>query len=94
MTTAQARLRDAVSSCLNSHDLLGVLDLGAPNDEYDPETEEFTHLLAAGEFVTAEVVAAVWHKWFGEADRQAPAPTPEMATLAADLQALAPLAGL
>lgn len=92
MTTAHAPLRDAVSACLNAHDLLGVLDLGSPENEYDPETEDFTRLLTAGEPVTADVVAMVWHKWFGDPRLQAPAPTPEMAALAADLQSLAPLA--
>lgn len=92
MTTAHAHFRDAVSACLIAHDLLGVLDLGAPENEYDPEAEDFTRLLVAGEPVTAEVVAAVWHKWFGDPGQQAPAPTQEMAALAADLQAIA-LAG-
>ncbi|MDQ0664741.1 hypothetical protein QFZ35_003239 [Arthrobacter ulcerisalmonis] len=92
MTTAQARLRDAVSTCLNKHDLLGVLSLGAPADEYDPEAEDFTSLLATGEPITADVVAGVWHNWFGDPSLPASAPTPEMAALALDLQALSPLA--
>jgi hypothetical protein len=37
----------------------GVLDLGAPADEYDPEAEAFTWLIARGERLTPEVVAAV-----------------------------------
>lgn len=31
---------------LNAHDLLGVLDLGAPPDEYSAEAEDFTWLIA------------------------------------------------
>lgn len=93
MTAAPARLRDAVTICLNAHDLLGVLALGAPDNEYDPEAEDFSLLLSAGEPVTAEVVAGVWHKWFGDPEKPVPAPTSEMAELAADLQGLAPLAG-
>lgn len=92
MTTAQAHLRDAVSACLNAHDLLGVLNLGASENEYDPEAEDFTRLLAGGEPVTSDVVAGVWHKWFGDPDGPVPSPTPEMDALAHDLQALAPLA--
>lgn len=92
MTTAPAPLRDAVSACLNKHDLLGVLSLGAPADEYNPEAEDFTGLLAAGEPITADVVAGVWHKWFGDPSLPAPAPTREMAALALDLQSLSPLA--
>lgn len=93
MTTAQAPLRDAVSACLNKHDLLGVLSLGAPADEYEPEAEDFTRLLEAGETITADVFADVWHKWFGDPSLPAPAPTREMAALALDLQALSALAG-
>ena len=92
MTTAHAPLRDAVSACLNKHDLLGVLSLGAPADEYEPEAEDFTRLLEAGEPITADVVAGVWQKWFGNPSRQATAPTREMAALAHDLQALSALA--
>jgi hypothetical protein len=86
-----ARLRAAVTACLNSHDLLGVLNLGAPADEYDPEMEDFVRLLAAGEPITAEVAAAVWHKWFGDPAEQ-PGPTAGMGALASDLQALSPFA--
>ncbi|WP_251024609.1 hypothetical protein [Arthrobacter sp. ISL-65] len=37
----------AVAERLNSHDLLSVLNLGAPSDEYDPEAEEFSRLIAS-----------------------------------------------
>jgi hypothetical protein len=87
-----ARLREAVTACLNSHDLLGVLDLGAPADEYDPEMEDIAQLLAAGEPITPGVVAGVWHKWFGDPSEQPGPPTAEMGALAVDLQALSPLA--
>lgn len=83
------RLRQAITKCLNSHDLLGVLDLGAPADEYAPETEDFARLIAAGEPITAEVVAGVWHKWFGDPAGQPAPPSPGMAALAADLQTAA-----
>lgn len=87
------RLREAVSACLNRHDLLGVLDLGAPADEYDPEMDDFVRLLAAGYPITADTVAGVWDKWFGDPAVQPAPPTPEMEALAVDLQALSPLAG-
>jgi hypothetical protein len=88
-TSDYACLREAVTACLNSHDLLGVLELGAPVDEYDPETEDLAKLLAAGDPITAEVVAAVWHIWFGDPDERPGPPTTEMQALAIDLQALA-----
>lgn len=83
-----SRLREAVAACLNSHDLLGVLSLGAPADEYDPEMEDLAQLLAAGEPITADVVARVWHKWFGDPSEQPGPPSAEMVALASDLQAL------
>lgn len=86
-------LREAVTACLNAHDLLGVLDLGAPADEYDPEMEDLAELIAVGQPIIAEVVAGVWHKWFGDPAGQPAPPTPEMEALAVDLQALSPLAG-
>lgn len=92
-TRDSARLREAVTACLNTHDLLGVLDLGAPADEYNPEMEDFVQLLAAGEPITPEVVAGVWHKWFGDPSEQPGPPTAEMSALASDLQALSPFAG-
>lgn len=77
------RLRRAVTECVNAHDLLGVLD-DAPPDEYDPEIEDFTRLIAKGKPITPEVVAAVWHKWFGDSKK----PTPRITALANDLRSI------
>jgi hypothetical protein len=75
---------------LNAHDLLGVLPHGAPGDEYDPEMEDFAARIAAGTPITLEVVATVWHKWFGDGQGEGTGepelPTPRMAAMAADLQ--------
>ncbi len=68
--TDHSALKAAITERLNAHDLLGVMGHGAPADEYDPEMEDFARLMAEGQLITPEVVAAVWHKWFGEgADR-------------------------
>lgn len=64
-TREYRRLCEAVTVCLNAHDLLGVLDFGAPANEYEVEAEDFARLIAKGRTVTPEVVADVWHKWFG-----------------------------
>lgn len=92
ITPEHARLRAAITERLNAHDLLGVLDLGAPEDEYDPEMEDFAVLMATGTPITAEVVATVWHKWFGdsfgETTGEPEPPTAGMTALAADLQAV------
>jgi hypothetical protein len=87
-TREYRRLRAEVTTCLNAHDLLGVLDVGAPADEYDLETEDFTRLIAKGELITPEVVAAVWHKWFGESSEEPGQPTTGMTALAVDLAAI------
>lgn len=91
-TPEYSRLRHAVTAHLNAHDLLGVMDQGAAEDEYDPEMEDFVRLIAEGVTITPEVVADVWHKWFGDTfggtiGEPGP-PSLAMAALAADLQAV------
>lgn len=86
ITPAYARLRTAITERLAAHDLAGVLDHGAPATGYDAEMEDFAALVTAGGTITSEVVAAVWHKWFGDPSEEPAAPTPGMAALAADLQ--------
>jgi hypothetical protein len=92
ITPKHTRLRSAITERLNAHDLLGVLPHGAPEDEYDPEMEDFAALIAACETITPDVVAVVWHKWFGDSrgntGGEPEQPTPAMEALAADLQAL------
>ena len=87
-----ARLRSAITERLNAHDLLGVMDHGAPEDEYDSEMEDFAALITAGTPITPEVVATVWHKWFGDSqgntDGEPEPATSGMEALAADLQVI------
>ncbi|MGM7778260.1 hypothetical protein ACSVHC_19930 [Arthrobacter sp. KNU-44] len=84
------RLRSAITECLSAHDLLGVMDRGAPETQYDPEMEDFAALITAGTPITPAVVATVWHKWFGDSfgniDGEPEPPTPGMVALATDLQ--------
>ena len=88
VTPEYTRLREAITERLNAHDLFGVMDHGAPVTEYDPEMEDFAALITAGGPITPEVVAAVWHKWFGEPSEDPAAPTVGMEAMAADLQAI------
>ncbi|MGO4807439.1 hypothetical protein AB4089_20230 [Arthrobacter sp. 2MCAF15] len=92
VTPEYARLRSAISARLTAHDLLGVMDHGAPETEYDPEMEDFAALITAGTPITPEVVATVWHKWFGDSQGETTGepepPTSGMTALAADLQAI------
>jgi hypothetical protein len=82
------QLQAAVAERLKAHDLLGVRGLGAIEDEYGSEIEEFAALIAAGETITPEVVAAVCHKSFGDPSVEAAPPDANMEALAADLQRL------
>lgn len=92
ITPEYARLRSAVTERLNFHDLSGVMDHGAHETEYGPEMEDFAALITAGRTITPEVVASVWHKWFGNSPGDTAGdpekPTSAMAALAADLQAV------
>lgn len=92
ITPEYARMRTAITEQLNAHDLLRFMEHGASEDEYGPEMEDFAALIAAGTTITSEVVAAVWHKWFGgtsgNTDGEPEPPTSNMEALAADLQAL------
>jgi hypothetical protein len=82
------RLYSAVMERLNAHDPLGVMSHGAPANEYAPEAQDFAKLIAAGESITPELTATVWHKWFGEPSEEPEPPTAGMTALAADLQAI------
>jgi len=50
--------------------------------------EDFARLVARSTPITPEVVAAVWHKWFGDTREALRQPTSGMEALAADLKAL------
>ena len=63
-----ARLREVVSKALTDADPLGLLAMGAPDDEYDPEVD--TILPRLGRSSSAVEVRAILHeefvKWFDE----------------------------
>ena len=77
----------AVRAVLNKHDPEGLLAIGAPDDEYDPESEDFARLLRDGQPISHEVVVEVWGKWFG-ATGFTRADGPEIDALATDLDSL------
>jgi hypothetical protein len=84
-TPYDPRFGGGVTSVLKAHDLLGVLWLRVPADEYDSEMEDFVRLIAAGTPITPEVVSSVGHKWFGDISEE---PEPPSAALAGDLQSI------
>jgi hypothetical protein len=53
----------AVRTVVNREDPVGLLCLGAPEDEYDPEVAD---LIKWRKAVTAEQVSSVFLRWFGE----------------------------
>jgi hypothetical protein len=52
----------AARTVVNEVDPVGLIDLGSPDDEYDPEVED---LIKWREPVTPERVAEVFIRWFG-----------------------------
>jgi hypothetical protein len=54
----------AVRAVVNGADPVGLLAVGAPADEYDPEVRELVEWPGT---VTAELVSGVFLRWFGKA---------------------------
>jgi hypothetical protein len=52
----------AVRAVVNREDPVGLLQLGAPEDEYDPEVAD---LIKWQKALTAEQVSVVFLRWFG-----------------------------
>jgi hypothetical protein len=53
----------AVRAVVNGEDPVGLLAVGAPADEYDPEVRELVEWPGT---VTAEQVSGVFLRWFGK----------------------------
>ena len=62
---------------MNREDPVGLLGMGAPEDDYDPEVRDLVKWRKA---VTAEQVSAVFLRWFGESGVM----PPDMAARIAD----------
>lgn len=60
-----AQAREHVRRVVNTADPEGLLELGAPADEYAPEVEDdLTRLVQHGD-VTTDSVLEIWERWFG-----------------------------
>jgi len=79
-----------VRDILNRRDPEGLLELGAPEEEYDPEAEEIAgRLRGGGQPLTPHVLVEVWERWFGPSSSyDGTAHAHELATLAAELNTL------
>lgn len=56
----------AVRRVVNEHDPEGLLEMGAPEDEYDPEVTDLVRLVLRGDSLDPRDVIATWARWFGE----------------------------
>jgi hypothetical protein len=56
----------ATREVVNSHDPIALLEIGAPDDEYDPEIADLVRLVLAEEPIQEAAVNDVWVRWFGE----------------------------
>ncbi|MFG1997633.1 hypothetical protein ACGFNU_00630 [Spirillospora sp. NPDC048911] len=78
---------EAVRAIVNGRDPEGLLEGGAPEDEYDPEVNDLVELVRGGSPVTAEQVRAIWGHWFGASSWIDGRPE-ELAEVAAELDDL------
>ncbi|WP_188192029.1 hypothetical protein [Nonomuraea sp. SYSU D8015] len=56
----------AVRALINRYDPEGLLGMGSPEDEYDPEVGDLTTLVCGEEEITANTVGSVWNRWFND----------------------------
>lgn len=56
----------AVREVVDRFDPIGLRELGAPYDEYDPEVADLVRLVMRPEPFDEEAVDAVWRRWFGD----------------------------
>jgi hypothetical protein len=54
----------AVHAAVNAEDPEGLLSMGAPTDEYDPEVADLVRMVLESS-VTADRVLDLWRQWFG-----------------------------
>lgn len=63
--TENSQRVSAVLRVIGEHDPEGLLDIGAPADEYMPEAAHFARLMSENHTMTAALVTEVWTHWFG-----------------------------
>jgi hypothetical protein len=60
--TAFAATREVV----NKSDPVGLIESGAPEDEYDPEVGDLVRMVLRDDPIEEAAVDDVWIKWFGD----------------------------
>jgi hypothetical protein len=56
----------AIRALVNAADPIGLIQGGAPEDEYDPEVNDLVRLVLRADAFDEEDVDAVWTRWFGD----------------------------
>ncbi len=77
------RAFSATRQIVNKHDPIGLIELGAPDDEYEPEVTDLVRLVLKDVPLDEGAVEAVWIRWFGDIGRLEG--TPVLAALTRDL---------
>ncbi|WP_051367748.1 HNH endonuclease [Hamadaea tsunoensis] len=83
----KARIRARVKEIVDGADLEGLLAMGCPSNEYDPEVDDLVELLISGE-INLSSVGALWRRWFGRKSFELDV---QLASLARDLKDAWPL---
>jgi hypothetical protein len=55
----------ATREIVNRHVPVGLLSMGAPEDEYDAEVRDFVRMVLRDGDLDERSVSAVWVRWFG-----------------------------
>lgn len=76
----------AVREVINRHDPEGLIEIGAPEDEYDPEVADLVRLVLGANGPNDEAVLAVWEKWFSGLPSMPPERAASIARELADLR--------
>jgi hypothetical protein len=71
---------------VNKHDPIRLIEMGARDDEYDPEVADLVRLVLSEDPIDDAAVDAVWVRWFGEG--YAMSGTAGLQALTADLRSL------
>lgn len=59
----------ATTEVVNRHDPIGLIEIGAPDDEYDPEVGDLVRMVLRNDPIEESDVEGVWIRWFGDTYR-------------------------
>lgn len=76
----------ATRDVVNNHAPIGLIDMGAPTDEYEPEVNDLVRMVLGVGPIDDATVDEVWVRWFG--DSYTMSGTAALRSLSDDLRAL------